>query len=281
MDFHIFVLAASGVLANWLIACTLLVVFDRVKAGDASGAWLKFGLRKTYWRLVDVNPNDAFADQPYDLKRAAKRLLRAMTYFMRFNIVACLYMLVLTVSWVFENSCHVANFGPVWLMGSRVMIGFDYALIASSILLLCDWQSLNMRAGKRLKMLRVLVNLVSLINEHSVFDKYHQPLRRTLVKIADLPEPSFQSFGQQFNVHDELWGRLTVLQHVLQQDNLEQLLKENADLAREVDKTIQALLDTMISCLNCTTDDRQSAAKQSRKLQSQRLLNEFRAATEL
>lgn len=66
MNFHIFVLTASGVLANWLIACTLLVVFDRVKAGEASGSWLKFGLRKTYCHLVDefiaeiINPGSMY-----------------------------------------------------------------------------------------------------------------------------------------------------------------------------------------------------------------------------
>lgn len=279
MDFHFFVLASSGVLANWLIACTLLIVLDRVKAGDVSGSWLKFGLRKTYWRLVDAN--NAFADQPYDLKHAAKRLVHWMTYFLRFNMVACVCMLALTVGWFFQNAGHIANFGPAGLIGSRVMIGCDYVLIAFSILLLGDWQSLNMRAGKRLKMLRVLVNLVSSINEYAIFENYHQPLRQTLVKIADLPEPSFQSFGRQFNEHDELWGRLTVLQHALQQDNLAQLLKENADLANEVNQTIQALLDTMTSCLNCANDVRQSAAEQSRKLQSQRLLNEFKAVTAL
>lgn len=278
MDFHFFVLATSGVLANWLIACTLLVVLDRVKDGDASGAWLKFGLRKTYWRLVDAN--DAFADQPCDLKHAAKRLVHVMTYVSRLNMVACVCMLALTVGWFLQHTGQIANFGPAGLIGSRVMIGFDYVLIAFSILLLGDWQSLNMRAGKRLKMLRVLVNLVSSINEHAIFENYHQPLRETLVKIADLPESSFQAFGRQFNEHDELWGRLTVLQHALRQDNLAQLLEENADLATEVNQTIQALLDTMLSCLNCANDVRQSAAEQSRKLQSQRLLNEFRAVSE-
>lgn len=168
MDFHIFVLAASGVLANWLIACTLLVVLDRVKDGDASGSCLKFGLRKTYWRLVDAN--DAFADQPNDLKRAAKRLVHVMSYFLWFNMVACVCMLALTVGCFLQHAGQIANFGPVGLMGSRVMIGFDYVLIAFSILLFGDWQSLNMRAGKRLKMLRVLVNLVSSINEHVIFD---------------------------------------------------------------------------------------------------------------
>lgn len=138
-----------------------------------------------------------------------------------------------------------------------------------------------MRAGKRLKTMQELVNLVSLINEQTAFVDYHQPLRRALVKVADLPEQSFQSFWQQFNEHGELLGRLTVLQQVLQQDNLEQLLKENADLSTEVNKTIQSLLDIMTDYLNGIKDIQQQAAEQNRKQQSQRLLNEFKTATEL
>lgn len=138
-----------------------------------------------------------------------------------------------------------------------------------------------MIAGKRLKTMRQLVKVVSLINEQTVFVDYHQPLRRALVMVADLPEQSFQSFWRQFNEHGELLGRLTVLQHVLQQDNLEQLLKENADLSTEVNKTIQTLVDTLTNGLYVIEDVLQQAAEQNREQQSQQLLNEFKTVTKL
>lgn len=138
-----------------------------------------------------------------------------------------------------------------------------------------------MIAGKRLKTMRNLVTLVSLINAQAALADYHQPLRRALVKVADLPEQDFQSFWQQFNEHGELLSRLTVLQHVLQEDNLEQLLKANADLSSEVNKTIQTLLDTLINGLYVIEDALQQVAEQNREQQSQRLLNEFKAVTDL
>lgn len=281
MDLHIFSLAESGALVSWLLFCTMLFLPLLVASLNVNGTWLKFGLRKTYYQLVDPHSNDAFADQPNDLKRRREALRPLYDLFLWINVVAGLGMFVLSAVWAFKIHGHAVNSGQALLIGSRVMISLDYALNAFSILLICDWLSLNMRVGKRLKTMRELVNLVSLINEQTALANYHQPLRRALVKIADLPEQSFQSFWQQFNKHGELLGRLTVLQHVLQQDNLERLLKENADLSTEVNKTIQTLLDTLTNGLYVIEDVLQQAAEQSREQQSNQLLNEFKAVTKL
>ena len=281
MDLHIFSLAESGALVSWLLFCTMLALPLLVASLNVNGTWLKFGLRKNYYQLVYPNSNDAFADQPNDLKRRREALSPLYNLFLWVNVVAGLCMLVLASVWAFKIHGHAVNSGQALFIGSRVLISLNYALNAFSILLICDWQSLNMRTGKRLKTMRELVNLVSLINDQAALADYHQPLCRALVKIADLPEQDFQSFWQRFNEHGELLGRLTVLQHVLQQDNLEQLLKENADLSTEVNKTIQTLLDTLINGLYVIEDVLQQAAEQNREHQSQRLLNEFKAVTDL
>lgn len=281
MDFHIFALAESGALVSLILVCTMSAVPLLTASFNVNGPWLKFGLRKTYYQLVDPNSNDAFADQPNDLKRRREALRPLYNLFLWVNAVAGLGMLILAAVWTFKAHGLVVNSVQALLIGSRVLISLDYALNAFSILLICDWLSLNMRAGKRLKTMQELVNLVSLINEQTAFVDYHQPLRRALVKVADLPEQSFQSFWQQFNEHGELLGRLTVLQHVLQQDNLEQLLKENADLSTEVNKTIQTLLDTLTNGLYVIEDVLQQVVEQNREQQSQRLLNEFKAITDL
>lgn len=281
MDLHIFSLAENGALISWILGCTMLAVPLLAASLNVNGTWLKFGLRRTYYQLVDPNSNDVFADQPNDLKRRREALRPLYNLFLWLNMVAGLGMLVLAAVWAFKIYGRAVNSGQTLLIWSRVVISLSYALNAFSILLICDWQSLNMRAGKRLNTMRELVNLVSLINEQAVFADYHRSLRRALVKVADLPEQNFQSFWSQFNANDELLGRLTVLQHVLQQDNLEQLLKENADLAREINKTIQSLLDIMIGYLNGIKDIQQSAAEQNRKQQSKQLLNEFKAITKL
>ena len=280
MNLHLFALIEGGVAASWLIVFIMLALPLLQASPDVKGAWLKLGLRRTYYHLVDPAADDAFADQPQDLKQRRKVVDRLYNLFLLLNIIAGLAMLALTAGWIFGSDAGAANFGQGLLGWSRVMITLDYALTGFIILLICYWQSLNMIAGKRLKTMRELVNLVSLINEQTVFVDYHQLLRRALVKIAGLPEQSFQSFWRQFNEHGKLLGRLTVLQHVLQQDNLEQLLKENADLSTEVNKTIQTLLDTLTNGLYVIEDVLQQAAEQNREQQSQRLLNEFKAITD-
>lgn len=281
MNLHLFTLIEGGVAASWLTVFIMLALPLLLASPDVKGAWLKLGLRRTYYRLVAPAADDAFADQPQDLKQRRKAVDQLYDLFLLLNIIAGLAMLALTAAWIFGSDAGAANFGRGLLGWSRVMIILDYALTGFTILLICYWQSLNMIAGKRLKTMRELVNLVSLINAQAVFVDYHQPLRRALVKVADLPEQSFQSFWRQFNEHGELLGRLTVLQHVLQQDNLEQLLKENADLSTEVNKTIQTLLDTLTNGLYVIEDVLQQAAEQSREQQSQRLLNKFKAITDL
>ena len=137
-----------------------------------------------------------------------------------------------------------------------------------------------MIAGKRLKTMRKLVTLVSLINAQVGFADYHQPLRRTLVKVVNLPKQDFQLFWREFNANGELLARLTVLQAALQRDNLELLLRENADLANEVNKTIQALLAAMTDGLKGIEVTQRQAAEHSCQQQSKQLLNDFKAVTE-
>lgn len=281
MNLYIFALIKIGVAASWLIVFIMLALPLLLASPDVKGSWLKLGLRRTYYRLVDPVADDAFADQPNDLKQLRKAVDPLYDLFLMLNIIAGLAMLALTAAWVFEFDASAANFGRGLLGWSSVMITVDYVLTGVSVLLIGYWQSLNMIAGKRLKTMRQLVKVVSLINAQAVFADYHQPLRRALVMVADLPEQSFQSFWQQFNEHGELLGRLTVLQHVLQQDNLEQLLKENADLSTEVNKTIQTLLDTLTNGLYVIEDVLQQAAEQNREQQSNQLLNEFKAVTDL
>ena len=280
MNLHLFALIEGGVAASWLIVFIMLALPLLQASPDVKGAWLKLGLRKTYYRLVDPAADDAFADQPYDLRQRRKAIDSLYDLFLMLNILAGLAMLALTAGWIFGSDAGAANFGQGLLGWSRVMVTLDYALTGLTILLVCYCQSLNMIAGKRLKTMRELVNLVSLINEQTVFADYHQPLRRTLVKVVDLPEQDFQLFWRQFNVNGELLARLTVLQQALRRDNLELLLKENADLKSEVTKTIQALLAAMTGGLKGIIDVQRQAAEQSREQQSQRLLNEFKTITD-
>lgn len=276
-----FSLIEIGVAASWLTVFIMLALPLLLASPDVKGAWLKLGLRRTYYCLVDPAADDAFADQPNDLKQLRKAVDPLYDLFLMLNIIAGLAMLALTAAWVFGPNARAANFGRGLLGWSSIMITLDYVLTGVSILLICYWQSLNMIAGKRLKTMRQLVKVVSLINEQTVFVDYHQPLCQALVMVADLPEQSFQSFWQRFNEHGDLLGRLTVLQHVLQQDNLEQLLKENADLSTEVNKTIQTLLDILTNGLYVIEDVLQQAAEQNREQQSQQLLNEFKTVTKL
>lgn len=281
MNLHMFSLIEIGVAASWLTVFIMLALPLLLASPDVKGAWLKLGLRRTYYRLVAPAADDAFADQPNDLKQLRKAVDPLYDLFLMLNIIAGLAMLALTAAWVFGPNANAANFGRGLLGWSSIMITLDYVLTGVSILLICYWQSLNMIAGKRLKTMRQLVKVVSLINEQTVFVDYHQPLCQALVMVADLPEQSFQSFWQRFNEHGDLLGRLTVLQHVLQQDNLEQLLKENADLSTEVNKTIQTLLDILTNGLYVIEDVLQQAAEQNREQQSQQLLNEFKTVTKL
>lgn len=281
MNLHMFALIEIGVAASWLTVCVMLALPLLLASPDVKGSWLKLGLRRTYYHLVDPAADDAFADQPNDLKQLRKEADSLYDLFLMLNIIAGLAMLALTAGWVFGPDTSAANFGRGLLCWSSLMITVDYILTGVSILLICYWQSLNMIAGKRLKTMRKLVKLVSLINAQPVFADYHQPLRRMLVKVVDLPAQDFQLFWRQFNANGELLARLTVLQQALQRDNLELLLKENADLKSEVNKTIQALLAAMTGSLKGIIDIQRQSAEQSRQQQSNQLLNDFKAVTEL
>lgn len=280
MNLHLFSLIEIGVAASWLTVFIMLALPLLLASPDVKGAWLKLGLRRTYYRLVAPAADDAFADQPNDLIQLRKAVDQLYDLFLMLNIIAGLAMLALTAAWVFGPNANAANFGRGLLGWSSVMITVDYVLTGVSVLLIGYWQSLNMIAGKRLKTMRQLVKLVSLINKQAALADYYQALRRTLIKVVNLPEQDFQLFWRQFNNNGELLARLTVLQQALQQDHLDLLLKSNADLANEVNETVQGLLNAMTDGLNDLIDIQHQAAEQSWKQQSNQLLNKFKAVTE-
>lgn len=281
MNLHLFALIEGGVAASWLIVFIMLALPLLLASPDVKGSWLKLGLRRTYYHLVDPAADDVFADQPQDLKQRRQAVDRLYDLFLMLNILAGLAMLALTAGWIFGSDAGAANFGQGLLGWSRVMVILDYALTGFTILLICYWQSLNMIAGKRLKTMRKLVKLVSLINKQAALADYPQALRRTLIKVVNLPEQDFQLFWRQFNNNGELLARLTVLQQALQQDHLDLLLKSNADLANEVNETVQGLLNAMTDGLNNMIDFQHQAAEQSWEQESKQLLNKFKAVTEL
>lgn len=139
MNFHLFTLIRGGVAASWLIVFIMLALPLLLASPDIKGAWLKLGLRRTYYRLVDPAADDAFADQPIDLKQRRKAVDRLYDLCLLLNILAGLAMLALTAGWIFGSDGSAANFGQGLLGWSSLMITVDYVLTGVSILLICYW----------------------------------------------------------------------------------------------------------------------------------------------
>lgn len=272
---NVFVLLNYGVVTTWLIVCLLAAM----EAG-INDTWPKLGLRKTYYQLVAPFADDDFADQPQDLKPRCQVLDSLCVRVLKLEMVAGL---ALTTLLMFATAFRIAGGNlvnsQISLVGTYVVIGFAYALNGVSILLMLYWQSLNLRAGKRLQTMRELIKLINEINKQVAFSDYQSSLRMMLLKVVALPKASFQWFWRQFQAQGQLAARLTVLRQVLQPADAGQLLHENPALAREATKTVQLLLDTMTDYLDRTNKMQHQQAEQNRRQRSQRLLNEFRTVT--